>query len=347
MAYRTRMIMVTLFVAWVSWLIGINANGALISGTWRQMQTGSWPTVEGVVAQSEVVKRHSYFVPEIRYVYEVDGQRFTAERVSYRVVGRTSHAQATTVAQRFATGRTITVHYDPQEPRAAVLVTGTLGRDWIGTAILLPMNLAILIAWYWLGGYWRRRLSGKPAGGLPLRRHGDRIIVRMPRGPGLIKAATAAFVVSGICIIVILVFFGANTPAAAVVVAGIAVIAAPIITIRRGTRGADGRDGDGSSADLVIDAGARTVRLPMTFGRSGPVTVPFDAVASIDVKRSHVLIRFRRGSPRKVDVYKPTLEWRRDDGHTAEETLEQWYDPERADDFASWLSTKVLLNLAA
>jgi hypothetical protein len=75
--------------------------------------------------------------------------------------------------------------------------------------------------------------------------------------------------------------------------------------------------------------------------------VPFDAVVAIDVKRTTVLINGTNNRQREVDVYKPTLEWRRDDGSTARETLQRWYDPDRADDFAIWLCSKVLLSMAA
>lgn len=117
----------------------------------------AWPSVEGSVLSSEaemqVTNRPStsgttrttsvaYYVA-VQYQYEVAGNPYVASRIALGEGGRASEfyeerAEAeAAAAERFPTGSSLTVYYDPDDPTSAVLEPGS---NW-GTFVPLLFGL--------------------------------------------------------------------------------------------------------------------------------------------------------------------------------------------------------------
>jgi hypothetical protein len=151
------------------WGLGV---ALILYGGWLAFQTAgatgeaddsrAWPTAEGVVTASSVVKSrsqgargsgHDIFTADVAYSYPVSGRALVGHRVHFEGVRATHEADAAAIVARYPVGAPVTVHYDPADPEHATLETGApawriwrkcLGVMGVGAAIVV---LAFLLAW--------------------------------------------------------------------------------------------------------------------------------------------------------------------------------------------------------
>ena len=121
---------------------------ATMVGGWA---SEGWPSVPGVVANSEIETQYSNsnsttrsnftYHASVQYDYEVEGETYSAERVSFGEYGTGDGEYAQEVVGRYPAGAEVTVHYDPDDPARAVLEPGLHGLPWfyllLGTPIFL------------------------------------------------------------------------------------------------------------------------------------------------------------------------------------------------------------------
>lgn len=97
----------------------------------RTAESETWPTVDGFVIESTVAARHEgkqVYRPVVRYRYEVGGERFEGSRIQWAATaGYRKYTRARRMLDRYRSGSTIKVHYDPQRPGVAVLNPGRAG----------------------------------------------------------------------------------------------------------------------------------------------------------------------------------------------------------------------------
>jgi hypothetical protein len=86
--------------------------------------------------------------------------------------------------------------------------------------------------------------------------------------------------------------------------------------------------------DLVLDEGARTLTLPLTFGRKQTTQVTFDEVKSVEVKS----IMHSSSKGRVSYTYAPSLCFK---NLNSEEILANWPSREKAESFTAWLREKI------
>jgi hypothetical protein len=93
----------------------------------RARASRRWPTVPGVVQADEVERRQGSFFMfyklALRYRYEVGGISYDGDRVQFgpaRVAARELIAK---LATKYPPGARVIVHYDPNDPSAALLET--------------------------------------------------------------------------------------------------------------------------------------------------------------------------------------------------------------------------------
>lgn len=130
----------------------------LILGTSEAMNasaTESWPTVEGQVVVSRVIKRTTFdhdphghdstaYEPVIIYQYEVDGKEHTGHRIAYY---RLSNHSAKTIDQKIPVGP-VTVSYRPGDPSESVLKPGLAAESFLpvglgGAAFVVGLVVSI------------------------------------------------------------------------------------------------------------------------------------------------------------------------------------------------------------
>ena len=91
-----------------------------------------WPATQGEVRSSEVLKvqpldarESEMYRPEIRYAFTVDGKEYTGVRRALLTMRYSGPKPAADVVARYPVGGSVTVYYDPVNPRESILIRET------------------------------------------------------------------------------------------------------------------------------------------------------------------------------------------------------------------------------
>ena len=121
----------------------------------RAIQSSNWASIEGKIIESSIRRvklRSPKYLPKIIYEYSVEGISYTSNRLSFSEYMR-FHRSCQRVIDRYPTGKSITVYYDPKNPKNSVIQKGR-----IKSAILLfvlTMILTVYVLWFDLSkGYF-------------------------------------------------------------------------------------------------------------------------------------------------------------------------------------------------
>ncbi|WP_158407340.1 DUF3592 domain-containing protein [Megalodesulfovibrio gigas] len=129
----------------VTWLIALVLLGCAVAG-WllfqqydllrqtrqRAAESLTWPSVQGVILESEVAETR---IPSgktsvqgwealVQYEYVVDGVTYPGERIHYGYAPTRTRQDADTLAATYPAGQPAAVHYDPALPARSVLEPG-------------------------------------------------------------------------------------------------------------------------------------------------------------------------------------------------------------------------------
>lgn len=114
-----------------------------------------WPAVQGKITSSGTAQMNTLqggpaYAASVKYEYEVDGKKYNADRISMGQYGTGGGGHAKAEAAKYPAGKTVAVHYDPQNPSQAVLEPGgavfTSVFLLFFAVILAPVGLLFLIA---------------------------------------------------------------------------------------------------------------------------------------------------------------------------------------------------------
>lgn len=87
----------------------------------------NWPTVEGTIITSEVV-RHSKYVPQVIYNYSVDTIVFSSEKISLTPTAQYKYKDdAAKITDKYPVNTKVKVYYDPNRFDFALLEPGIKG----------------------------------------------------------------------------------------------------------------------------------------------------------------------------------------------------------------------------
>ncbi len=115
--------------------IGIVGESAVFVMMSRGKASANWPTVEGTVL-SAGLGRETY---QIEYAYSVNGTDYIGRRITYM--------QDSTVHYSYKKGQTVTVHYDPGNPKIAVLRTAYRTGGFVIVAIAIFVVFFLIPFW--------------------------------------------------------------------------------------------------------------------------------------------------------------------------------------------------------
>lgn len=102
----------------------------------------SWPTTEGTIYSSEVV-RSSRYVPKILYTYNVDTNAYSSERIQLKDMAQYKKQEdAEKVANKYPVNSKVKVYYNPIKFDEAILEPGIKGEH----IFMLLIGLIIFIA---------------------------------------------------------------------------------------------------------------------------------------------------------------------------------------------------------
>ena len=118
-----------------------------------QDETAYWEPVNATVLSSEVVwlncdgEDGCDVLPEIIYEYEVDGRRFTAQRITYTwdVVTdeRLRHEEQWRVVEAFPVGEEVTAYVHPEERGQSVLYASMMGESDVYYIVQDQLNATV------------------------------------------------------------------------------------------------------------------------------------------------------------------------------------------------------------
>lgn len=105
----------------------------------------SWPTVEGTIITSEVV-RHSKYESHVIYTYSVDTLDFSSEKISLTPTAQYKYKEgAAKVTNKYPVNTKVKVYYDPNRFDFALLEPGIKGVHIFMFLLGLIIFLAPLI----------------------------------------------------------------------------------------------------------------------------------------------------------------------------------------------------------
>ncbi len=124
--------------------------GGIITSVWglrvlrASRKTAQWPTVEGVVKESEPVSEHDDLLPHILYQYEVNGQKYDST-VEFPPDTCPLPEFARSYVEKFPVGASVHVYYKPEHPEESTLEPSLQG-DWMILAMGLLMAVGGVVA---------------------------------------------------------------------------------------------------------------------------------------------------------------------------------------------------------
>ena len=118
-------------------------------------ESRSWPSVRGQIVEvgyRESTSRASrrtfvHYVPHWEYAYEVNRQRFTANRIRQAEGIQAHDTPETALAaanERFRVGEEVEVFYDPDDPGSALLSPGSASTE--GVALFFGLGALLVVA---------------------------------------------------------------------------------------------------------------------------------------------------------------------------------------------------------
>jgi hypothetical protein len=137
--------------------IGSFTLGAAVRNRRRATASLSWPTTTATVLSSEVVERvekdsegddTTWYVPTVRYRYEVGGRTYEGARLRFGDIKQHSEKAAAGMIAPYRAGAAISVRYDPAKPSESTIETKKPGLGapiFVGGILLVFAVLAALV----------------------------------------------------------------------------------------------------------------------------------------------------------------------------------------------------------
>ncbi len=91
--------------------------------------SASWPSTPGSITRSSIAESVStsdddnitHYYPQLTYKYQVAGTTYEGKRIMFGAVESGSHTKAQTTITRYPVGTSVSVYYNPADPKEAVL----------------------------------------------------------------------------------------------------------------------------------------------------------------------------------------------------------------------------------
>ncbi|HMJ92522.1 MAG TPA: DUF3592 domain-containing protein [Allosphingosinicella sp.] len=116
----------------------------------------TWPTAMGKVTRSEVVVEEdndrdgtstTWHNPIVAYSYAVAGEPIEGSRIRFANMRRGSRKKAEEILARYRVGDSVTVRYNPEKPKEAVLESRKPGPLYLVMALAGLIFIAVGLLW--------------------------------------------------------------------------------------------------------------------------------------------------------------------------------------------------------
>jgi hypothetical protein len=128
----------------------------------------TWPTVEGKILSSEVVRKTSSssnggssttYHAEVEYEYTIDGKKYFSDRVSFGQYGSSDRGHASGIVNLYSPGETAVVYYNPEDYKIAVLQTGAGFGSWMMLIIGSVFGIAGIVMFWKLPAAMNKKVQ--------------------------------------------------------------------------------------------------------------------------------------------------------------------------------------------
>ena len=312
--------------------ITLGFDGFLGRTVYQRLHAESFATTRGVVMHSELIRSRgskggTNYRPKIHFAYAVLGREFNGEQFHYGDMSGNDPRWAERMLKEFPLGKSVTVHYDAENPADAVLLTGLEGSELFLAIFLTPFNCVMLALWSVPLTALQRRLVRQVAG-VPLTQRFGRTHACLATVTPLVAALITLGGTAFATIFIVGFTAGFNPSVRVASFAWVGIFSAAVVAFAlRWQRLSTGR------CDLVLDLAARTLTLPRAGGFRESAQVPYADVKSITVER--IAHQGQKGGT--TYSHAPTLHLR--DNRT--ERVADWYDEKKATLFAAWLRAQL------
>lgn len=115
----------------------------------------TWPTAMGKVTRSEIVVEEdndrdgsstTWYNPVIAYSYNVAGEAIEGSRIRFANMRKGSRKKAEEILARYRAGDSVTVRYNPEKPKEAVLESQKPGPVYLIMA--LGGLVFVVVGWF-------------------------------------------------------------------------------------------------------------------------------------------------------------------------------------------------------
>ena len=104
---------------------------------WSIQQHQDLLTTQGRITESTTYWKSKGWNYEIWYEYNVDGEFYKSDRVSYGYAGSSSKSFAISYVNKYPVGKSVVVYYDSVNPKNSVLEPNNFNYDWIFIIIMI------------------------------------------------------------------------------------------------------------------------------------------------------------------------------------------------------------------
>ena len=139
--------MIYVLAAGFLFILGLTLAGSGYRNYAFARQSHAWPIVMGKIAASSLKAGRGAYAPNVTYWYKVDGVEYSSSRVTFGTGWQYGNLLkiAKEIQQRYPFGGTVEVHYNPNNPRQAVL-DPRLGDAGITLALGSIVTLLAIVA---------------------------------------------------------------------------------------------------------------------------------------------------------------------------------------------------------
>ena len=114
----------------------------------RAIQSRNWASIEGKIIESSIRRvklRSPKYLPKIVYEYSIEGISYISNQLSFSEYMR-FYRSCQGVIDRYPAGKSVTVYYDPKNPKNSVIQKGRIKSAIL--LFLLTMILTVYVLWF-------------------------------------------------------------------------------------------------------------------------------------------------------------------------------------------------------
>jgi hypothetical protein len=148
------MTIISIIVLGISLLLWLTLLVLLIRAVWLAIKSKHWPQTKGRITHSRKEATGNRYRVLLQYEYTINGYRYTSHILSFLdlfllffLSGTRSTRAADHLTAKYPVDTEVSVHYDPKDPKRAVLET----EIWNSNVVIIATILAIMGGIFLLG----------------------------------------------------------------------------------------------------------------------------------------------------------------------------------------------------